>query len=276
MRADDSAALLTGAAVLLNRLTAWATAHRGLVAGFELRLHHESRRRMIEDPASAHHRAGDRPGRAGGRHRPPALAAARAPAAPAARRVGHRAEPALPLDRAGRAAQHRAVSVGRERRRRLAAPARTLRGPARRAQHPAPATGGRPPPRAGHRRAPGRRGVAHARTPARHAAEPRRARRPRGLGVRRPGPLAAPQAPVWLLREPQPLRDEGGTPLLSGQPLWLVAGPERIEAGWWDGGYAARDYFIAQDHRGALLWVYRFRRAPEVGEVGWYLQGRFG
>ena len=82
--------------------------------------------------------------------------------------------------------------------------------------------------------------------------------------------------PVWLLREPQPLRDEGGTPLLSGKPLWLVAGPERIEAGWWDGGYAARDYFIAQDNEGALLWVYRFRRAPEVGEVGWYLQGKFG
>jgi len=82
--------------------------------------------------------------------------------------------------------------------------------------------------------------------------------------------------PVWLLREPQPLRDEAGTPLLSGRPLWLVAGPERIEAGWWDGGYAARDYFIAQDHSGALLWVYRFRRAREVGEVGWYLQGRFG
>ena len=82
--------------------------------------------------------------------------------------------------------------------------------------------------------------------------------------------------PVWLLRQPQPLRDEAGTPLLSGKPLWLVAGPERIEAGWWDDGYAARDYFIAQDHEGSLLWVYRFRRAPEVGETGWYLQGRFG
>src|ERR1700761_8643769 len=52
MRADDSAALLTGAAVLLNRLTAWATAHHGLVGGFELRLHHESHRRMRDDPAS--------------------------------------------------------------------------------------------------------------------------------------------------------------------------------------------------------------------------------
>ena len=65
-------------------------------------------------------------------------------------------------------------------------------------------------------------------------------------------------------------------PMLSGKPLWLVAGPERIEAGWWDDGYAARDYFIAQDPEGALLWVYRFRHAPEVGEAGWYLQGKFG
>jgi hypothetical protein len=38
--------------VLLNRFTAWATAHRGLVAGFELRLHHESCRKMLEDPSS--------------------------------------------------------------------------------------------------------------------------------------------------------------------------------------------------------------------------------
>jgi protein ImuB len=100
------------------------------------------------------------------------------------------------------------------------------------------------------------------------------------------GPASAPSGdpahwprlkrPVWLLGQPQPLRDEGGTPLLSGRPLWLVAGPERIEAGWWDDACAERDYFIAQDHDGALLWVYRFRRAPEVGEVGWYLQGRFG
>jgi len=56
----------------------------------------------------------------------------------------------------------------------------------------------------------------------------------------------------------------------------VLSGPERIESGWWDGGYAARDYFIAQDHEGALLWVYRFRHAPEVSETGWYLQGRFG
>jgi protein ImuB len=82
--------------------------------------------------------------------------------------------------------------------------------------------------------------------------------------------------PVWLLARPQPLREESGTPLLAGRPLWLVAGPERIEAGWWDEDFAARDYFIAQDDEGALLWVYRFRHAPPADESGWYLHGRFG
>ncbi len=82
--------------------------------------------------------------------------------------------------------------------------------------------------------------------------------------------------PVWLLAKPQPLREEAGTPLLGGRPLWLVAGPERIEAGWWDGAFAARDYFIAQADDGALLWVYRFRHAPPAEASGWYLHGRFG
>src|SRR6202000_3220432 len=52
MRADDRAALLAGAAVVLNRLKGWGTARHGLVGGFELRLHHESRRKMLDDPAS--------------------------------------------------------------------------------------------------------------------------------------------------------------------------------------------------------------------------------
>jgi protein ImuB len=91
-----------------------------------------------------------------------------------------------------------------------------------------------------------------------------------------PSHWARLRRPVWLLREPQPLREEGGTPLLGGHPLWLVAGPERIEAGWWDDAFAARDYFIAQGDDGALLWVYRFRHAPQANESGWYLHGRFG
>jgi protein ImuB len=52
----------------------------------------------------------------------------------------------------------------------------------------------------------------------------------------------------------------------------LLSGPERLEAGWWDGADIARDYFIARTPGKSLLWVYRQRREP----AGWYLHGIFG
>ena len=58
--------------------------------------------------------------------------------------------------------------------------------------------------------------------------------------------------------------------------LRLLAGPERIETGWWDEAAAARDYFVAQAPSQALVWVYRLRPAPPPGEPGWFLHGRFG
>jgi len=43
-------------------------------------------------------------------------------------------------------------------------------------------------------------------------------------------------APTWLLPEPLPLAEQDGRPFHHG-PLHLLAGPHRIEAGWWpDGG----------------------------------------
>ena len=48
----------------------------------------------------------------------------------------------------------------------------------------------------------------------------------------------------------------------------LLAGPERIESGWWDGDEAKRDYFVARLPNASLAWVYR-----EAGE--WYLHGLF-
>ena len=91
-------------------------------------------------------------------------------------------------------------------------------------------------------------------------------------------PVAPAAKPVWLLPEPAPLAERQASPLLDGQPLQLLCGPERIEAGWWDAALAARDYFIAQASDGALVWVYRARlplAASGEGE-GWFLQGRFG
>ncbi|HEX6017267.1 MAG TPA: hypothetical protein VFZ28_04115, partial [Burkholderiaceae bacterium] len=99
-----------------------------------------------------------------------------------------------------------------------------------------------------------------------------------------------PMRPLWLLREPVPLSERGARPWLDGTPLQLVAGPERIESGWWDGGLAARVYFIARVHDGALVWVFRARVPLASGQVdagrvpaephdsaaaGWFLQGRF-
>jgi len=57
-------------------------------------------------------------------------------------------------------------------------------------------------------------------------------------------------------------------------PLRLLAGPQRLETGWWDDGaqgLALRDYFIARSDEAGLLWVYRERLQPNA--VRWYLQG---
>jgi protein ImuB len=93
------------------------------------------------------------------------------------------------------------------------------------------------------------------------------------LRKKRPAPKTSSNAfrPVWLLRKPRLLSGNGGAPQFDG-PLVLLSGPERLEAGWWDGADIARDYFIARTPGKSLLWVYRQRREP----AGWYLHGIFG
>ena len=81
--------------------------------------------------------------------------------------------------------------------------------------------------------------------------------------------------PAWLLPEPQALPERQHQPLLEGRALQLLAGPERIEAGWWEGTPALRDYFIAQAPDGALVWIYRLRLPREDEPGGWFLHGRF-
>jgi protein ImuB len=89
-------------------------------------------------------------------------------------------------------------------------------------------------------------------------------------------PDGGPIRPLWLLREPVPLPEQGSRPWLDGTPLQLLAGPERIESGWWDGDLATRDYFIARALDGALVWVFRARLPlSQPDGAGWFLHGRF-
>ena len=72
------------------------------------------------------------------------------------------------------------------------------------------------------------------------------------------------------LAEPAVLARRGDAPLFHGS-LVLEDGPERIEAGWWDGDDVRRDYYVARSRRGMRLWVFRERRSGR-----WYLHGLFG
>ncbi|MEZ5604746.1 MAG: DNA polymerase Y family protein [Burkholderiaceae bacterium] len=95
-----------------------------------------------------------------------------------------------------------------------------------------------------------------------------------------PAPLAgAPVAnlprPLWLLREPIAISERNNRPWWHSA-LTLLAGPERIEGGWWDASLVQRDYFIAEDEGHVLYWIYRERLAPDDARRGWFVHGRFG
>lgn len=83
--------------------------------------------------------------------------------------------------------------------------------------------------------------------------------------------LPAAARPFWLLQTPLALPVRGHRPFY-GSPLHLLSGPERIEAGWWDGALALRDYFVAQGEEGACYWVFRER---DAGSARWFLHGLF-
>ena len=97
--------------------------------------------------------------------------------------------------------------------------------------------------------------------------------------------------PTWLLRPPLRLALQGHRPCHHG-PLRLLAGPQRIEAGWWNeaepenadggredgqegqGGGAVRDYFVAHNDSVGLVWVFR-ERLGAPGPQRWFLHGLY-
>ena len=104
---------------------------------------------------------------------------------------------------------------------------------------------------------------------------PENATRPAAVGAAGAAepPVAAPR-PLLLLPEPESLAEIDGRPHHRRTPLELVAGPERIESGWWDGGEARgvgdvrREYFVARNPQDEYLWIYR-------SAEGWHLHGVF-
>jgi protein ImuB len=94
----------------------------------------------------------------------------------------------------------------------------------------------------------------------------------------------APQ-PSWILPHPLrlPLGQDGTSlrehPLYHG-PLKLLAGPHRIEAGWWDGGTGharvTRDYYLASSAQAGLLWIFKAQQqSPDDARSPWFLHGFF-
>jgi protein ImuB len=103
------------------------------------------------------------------------------------------------------------------------------------------------------------------------AADPARSVSPRGRrsDAGRDAPSIDAPRPVWLLDAAHPLGA-----ILEAKPWILRDGPERIESGWWDGRDCRRDYFVAENPQGELVWIFRDHRyGTDDGE--WFMHGRF-
>jgi len=103
---------------------------------------------------------------------------------------------------------------------------------------------------------------------------------PLPLPRRRVRPTGLPQ-PTFLMDKPLRLAMRGERPMYQG-PLHLVAGPHRVEGGWWHRvkvdevaatENVVRDYWVAISEHCGVLWVFQERLAGD--EVRWYLQGSF-
>lgn len=87
--------------------------------------------------------------------------------------------------------------------------------------------------------------------------------------------------PTFVLPEPLRLATRGHRPLYQGM-LQLLAGPHRVEGGWWDRAmkdgeattrHVARDYWVALSEHAGVLWIFQTRLASD--ETAWFLHGTF-
>ena len=69
--------------------------------------------------------------------------------------------------------------------------------------------------------------------------------------------------PGWLLSQPMPFRD---------RVQQVLAGPERIESGWWDEEDVRRDYYLVETTQGQRAWVFRIagEQAGPFMLHGWF------
>jgi protein ImuB len=90
--------------------------------------------------------------------------------------------------------------------------------------------------------------------------------------------------PCWVLPDPMPLALASDGPGLQEHPVYqgrlqLLAGPHRIEAGWWDTrcdqALVTRDYYLASSEHAGLLWIFKTRHAPDTRSSPWFLHGFF-
>ncbi len=257
-RAETAEQVLHGAQVLLARLVAWAQARRGRIACFTLRMLHERSRRATAEPTEL-----------GVALAEPALDAAHLQLLLRERlaRVVL-AEPTLELQLQCRQLVAAPAPNGELFPTRASEAEGLSRLLERLSARLGDAQVQRVLPVADHRPERASRTVPAQAAPVPPSPTP---------ALATPGEAGQPlHRPAWLLPEPLPLAERDALPQLEGRPLQLLSGPERIETGWWDGGLVARDYYIAQQADGSLVWVYRGRLPATPGTANWFLQGRFG
>lgn len=68
-----------------------------------------------------------------------------------------------------------------------------------------------------------------------------------GASITVPAHVPNVPRPGWLLPRPMPLQD---------RCVRILAGPERIESGWWDADDVRRDYYLVETARGQRVWAF--------------------